>query len=223
MRKAYKTEVVRLFGDDALKGSSLAKLDNDTVHFMVTECKQPNFMNHCDRLTVPKDPVKTINQYTDHTTELYAKVNLALAADSDVLGNFSDFVTELRSSILTQPLFDDCLVYRGVELSPEEISQMERLGSFFIPSFTSTSVDPTKSYEKSHTMVIKLPYACKYSCSITPALSKFYHEEQEVLISCYSAFRLERIEPVNKSKTVLTLYLDEHLSSLPSLSPTTCQ
>ena len=173
-------------------------------------------MKYCSNIVPSLNPTSIINEYTNHTTEHYARVNLSLAADSNGLHKYSEYIPQLKSAIMSKPLLDDGYVYRGVELSDEEIEHMERLGSFFIPSFTSTSIDPSKAYERSSTMVIKLPYACKYACSITEDLSPFYNDEREVLISCYSAFRLERIEYENKSKRIL-LYLDEHLSCLPSL------
>jgi len=65
-------------------------------------------------------------------------------------------------------------------------------------------------------MIIKVPYACKYATSITEALSRYHNEEKEVLLSCYSAYILERVELVNNKKFI-HLYLDEHFTSLPSL------
>jgi hypothetical protein len=65
-------------------------------------------------------------------------------------------------------------------------------------------------------LVIKAPLFCKYACSITSELSKFHSTEKEVLISCYSAFVLERTEKVN-STTILTLWLDEFASGLERL------
>jgi len=162
--------------------------------------------------------VSTINKYTDHTTELYAKVNLALASDSVRLTEHGEFVAELRASILAKPLLNEDygLLFRGVDLSTVEVEQMERLSSFFIPSFTSTSVDPEKAYRKSHNLVIKVPYACHYACSITSDLSRFYGQEREVLLACYSAFTLERIEKVG-GKSVMTLYLNEFYSGLRNI------
>lgn len=144
-------------------------------------------------------------------------MNLALAADSPALAKHGEYIKELRSSILSMP-YDDSSSYlfRGVDLSPREISQMENLKSFFIPSFTSTSVDPDRAYAKDSTLIIKMPYGCKYGCTITPELSRYYAEEKEVLLSCYSAYTIEKVEKVNK-KRFITLYLDEHLSSLDSL------
>jgi hypothetical protein len=144
-------------------------------------------------------------------------VNLALASDSPILSQYGEYVKELRSSILSQP-FDDnsgCL-FRGVDLSPKEVAHMESLQSFFIPSFTSTSVDPDKAYAKNSTLVVKVPYGCKYGCSITSELSRYYSEEREVLLACYSAYTLERVEQVN-GKRLMTLYLDEHLSGKDNL------
>lgn len=214
--KAFKS----LLGEDALFGSSLAvedTVDDDTIHFLVTDTKQTNYKKHCDRIESSINGDGIINRYTDHPTQYYAKVNLALAADSNSLYDYKDYIPQLKSAILSKPLLDDGIVYRGVDLSPQEIEHMEKLNNFFIPSFTSTSIDSTKAYDKPALMVIKIPYGCLYACSITSNLSKYYNEEREVLLSCYSAFRLERIEHVNNKK-IITLYLDEHLSALPHLS-----
>src|SRR3990167_5985613 len=219
MKKAsYRGTVKRLLGDDALKDSSITSIDGETVNFLVTNQKQANYLRHCNQVKLVEDPVSVINQYTEHTTELYGKVNLALAADSHLLQTHGDYIASLRSSILTQPLFDDGVLYRGVDLSQQEIDKMEEMNDFFIPSFTSTSIDAKKAYEKSAIMVIKVPFACKYAASITEKLSKYHSQEKEVLLACYSAFHLERIEKVGRTK-VVSLFLDEHLTSFNSLVP----
>jgi len=206
-----------IMGRDALSDSSLAfKGTGETIDFMVTSQKQKHYLELCSSVILPTNPTTTINQYTDHTTQLYAKVNLALASDSHVIKNFSSYINELKASVISQPLLDDCVVYRGCNLSKREIDEMEKLGSFFIPSFTSTSIDRNKAYSKSALLVIKYPYSCKYMCSITDLLSKYYNQEKEVLISCYSAFRLERIEKTSTC-IILSLYLDEHLSAKDSI------
>ena len=212
----FSGDFSRLLGNDALEGSTIANLEGDTVHFMVTEEKQKNYWKYCDRIVSATHPVKTINRYTNHETEYYAKVNLALAADTRGLEEHADFIPQLRSSIFAKPLLDDGVVYRGVELSPQELSKMESLGCFFIPSFTSTSIESKRAYSRNSMMVIKLPYACQYACSITEELSRHYATEREVLIACYSAFRLERVERDNNTN-IVSLYLDEHLSALDTL------
>lgn len=56
------------------KNSSVAIEEGDVVHFLVTKTKQPNYLDYCNQIVASDDPVKTINQYTEHKTELYAKV-----------------------------------------------------------------------------------------------------------------------------------------------------
>lgn len=63
--------------------------------------------------------------------------------------------------------------YRGVDLSPREIEHMELLQNFYIPSFTSTSLDREKAYSKPCLLVIKTPYLCRAACSVTPELSQY--------------------------------------------------
>lgn len=217
MGSSHSKDVTRLLGEDAITGSTIAQLDNDIVNFFTPQHKQQNYSKFCDRIVSASDPVGIIRQYTDHVTEHFARVNLSLAADSTRLATYADYIPELRASILSQPLLDDVEVFRGVELTNAEIAHMEATQEFFIPSFTSTSVDPTKAYQRSAIMQIQLPYACKYACTITEDLSAHYHAEREVLLSCYSAFRMRRVEKVNNT-TILSLYLDEDLCALPSLN-----
>lgn len=206
----------KLLGENALKGATLSAQEGETIHFLVTNRKQPNYLEYCERIEHVSNPSEVINRYTAHETQLFLKVNLSLASDSPVLNEYGRYISKLRNAIFTQPLYDDGLLFRGVDLSKAEVKQMEELKTFFIPSFTSTSVDSTKSYNKNAMLVIKTSYASQYACSITPKLSKYYHEEREVLISCYSAFRFERIERVN-NVNVLTLYLDDLLSCMNHL------
>ena len=224
-RSCIKGTFSRLLGEDSVQksSSSLIKVKNDengeeVVDFLVTKLKQGNYQKYCSEFQPLEsfESTKIINQYTDHISELYAKVNLSLASDSQELQKYGEYISKLRNSIFSTPLYDHGLLYRGVELSDIEINEMESLQSFYIPSFTSTSVDSNKAYSKSSTMIIKVPFASKYACSITESLSKHYNDEKEVLLACYSAFRLERVEYVNNKKFV-SLYLDEHLSALPSL------
>lgn len=169
------------------QNSSLLVQEGDIMHFLVTASKQPQYRNHCNFITCADDPTSTILKYTEHTTELYAKINLCLASDSPSMKEYSAFIPELRASILAKPLLEHCFLYRGVDLrchsslithtyvtSQQEVDEMEKLGTFFIPSFTSTSVDPTKAYAKDTTLVIKTNYCSKYACSITADLSKYY-------------------------------------------------
>lgn len=216
MGNTKSSSYTRLLGTD-IENSSLAVADGDMVDFLVTYYKPQHYSKYCNEIVAALDPVTTINQYTEHTTELFAKVNLALAADSPSLATHGEYIKQLRSSILSMPYDDSSgYLFRGVDLSAREIDQMESLKSFFIPSFTSTSLDPNKAYAKDSTLVIKVPYGCKYGCSITEQLSRYYAEEKEVLIACYSAYTIEKVEKVN-SKRVITLYLDEHLTGLNSL------
>jgi len=198
------------------QGGALAVDDGDTVHFLVTQSKGKNYLEHCNKIRFPEDPIATLLQYTEHTNELYAKINLSLASDSTALNEHGTYIAELRSSVLAMPLLDDSVLYRGVDLSDIEIREMERLGRFFIPSFTSTSTDPDKVYEKDSVLRIKTAYLSRNACSITENLSKYHSTEKEVLIACYSAFQLERVELVGK-KNIITLFLDEFGSSCDRL------
>jgi hypothetical protein len=218
MRQVEDAQFEYIIGSAALQQSSLAHNAGDNVvEFLVTSQKQPNYLQHCNDVTEATDPVATINKYTDHTTQYFSHINLSLAADSPVISTHAPYIRDLRSSILSQPLLDSDILYRGVDLSKREMDEMEGLKTFFIPSFTSTSIDKDKAYSKPALLVIKTPLCCKYACSITPQLSKFYNTEREVLIACYSAFTLERVEKVNNT-SILTLWLDDFYSSLNRLA-----
>lgn len=82
-----------IIGDEALKCSSLAhNTGDDTVEFLVTSEKQRNYVEYCDGLIPALDPVQCINKYTDHTTQLFAHVNLSLAADSPAIKDHARYV-----------------------------------------------------------------------------------------------------------------------------------
>jgi len=206
----------KLFSKSTQQKPSFAVQDSTSIHFLATSAKGPNYLEFSNNVVLPEDPVKTLQMYTDHSNELYSEVNISLAADGYTISEHSKYIDELRASIIATPLLDDCVVYRGVQLSQLEIDTMVNLKRFFIPSFTSTTTDPTKIYKKNTTLVIKLPFMCKYACSITSNLSKYYESEKEVLIACYSAFFLESLEVINGAN-VITLSLDELGSSCNSL------
>lgn len=174
-------------------------------------------MEWCNDVVATVDPVVTLNRYTEHTNGLYKEINLALASDSEGLKQHGQYIQQLRASILMKPFLETGPLFRGVQLSKQEVDQMELLKHFYIPSFTSTSVESGKAYEKSAMLVINTSYCCKYACSVTQELSRYYNQEREVLLPCYTAFRLQRVEMVNK-KQVISLHLDEYSSSLDSLT-----
>eukprot|EP01123_Difflugia_compressa_P011262 TRINITY_DN4440_c0_g1_i1.p1 TRINITY_DN4440_c0_g1~~TRINITY_DN4440_c0_g1_i1.p1 ORF type:complete len:217 (-),score=36.27 TRINITY_DN4440_c0_g1_i1:72-722(-) len=198
------------------KTTNLAVNDGETVHFLVCNTKGNNYLSHCNEVVTPTDPVSVIQQYTDHTNNRYAEVNLNLASDASNIDQHANFIKQLRASILTMPLLEDSPFFRGVELSKLEIDQMEKLQRFFIPSFTSTSIDKDKAYDKNSMLIIKTGYMSRYGCSVTSDLSKYHSTEKEVLFCCYSAFILEKIEKVN-GVNLVTLFLDEFGSSCDKL------
>jgi len=202
------------------KGSNLAIDDGSgTMHFLVTQRKQPNYLAHAhDPITRVTDPVPIIRQHTEHTTQYYAKVNLSLAADSPSLAEHGGYIKQLRASIARCPrgILTYDVLYRGVDMSQLELDRMEGLGTFFVPSFTSTSVERTKAYQKSALLVIRACHTSNLACVLTQELSNYYKEEKEVLLACYSALHLERLEKVGKTN-VVSLYLDDFLSSLAQI------
>ena len=84
-------------------------------------------------------------------------------------------------------------LYRGVDLSEKELQEMESLGTFFLPSFTSTSKDREKAFgTKSHVLIIDAADA-RWTLEMNNELSIFHATENEVLLSCYSLFKLKAI------------------------------
>jgi len=210
------SEFTKTLGVD-LKGSCLAVEDKGIVNYLVTRRRESNYLKYCADIEVPSfDCAETIRKYTDHETKLYLKTNLSLASDSPTLAEHGLFANQLRQSILRHPFLEQGPLYRGVELGDLELQKMEELKDFFIPSFTSTSVNRSQAYSKNAMLVIRPTFACKSACSVTAELSKHYGDEHEVLIACYSGFRLERVEKVGNMK-VVTLYLDDYLSMLPQI------
>lgn len=164
MRATYagpSSSTAKYFMDKAgvSQKGSLAKQTGDTIHFYVTSSYAENFHRYCSEIVLPSDPVSVINQYTDHTNEKYAQINFALAADSPVLSEHGGYIADLRASILNQPFLEHTNLYRGVDLSDEEVEHMEKLNTFFIPSFTSTRyhglspilLTPSVSINRKHT------------------------------------------------------------------------
>eukprot|EP01001_Neometanema_parovale_P009240 NODE_5488_length_941_cov_139.459658_g5266_i0.p1 GENE.NODE_5488_length_941_cov_139.459658_g5266_i0~~NODE_5488_length_941_cov_139.459658_g5266_i0.p1 ORF type:complete len:268 (-),score=55.62 NODE_5488_length_941_cov_139.459658_g5266_i0:137-877(-) len=221
-----------------LDGSKLAAVEGDMVNFLVTQRKQDNYLKYCSGVVEgashkgmfpyeggpfaePDAVLDTIRLYTDHTTGLCTQVNLSLAADSPSIKKHADYIVALRDAIFQTPLLDDgCMpyLYRGVELADVELAEMERLKHFFIPSFTSTSSDRGKAYDKNALLVIK-PHHTKYAATIVPEMSKFYDAEKETLFACYTSYRLERVETVNKMR-LITLSVDDFATPQTSLSST---
>lgn len=182
------------------------------VHYLVTRSKQPNYLRYaCDPTVCADDPVAVINRYTEHESDLYQRVNLGLASDSSALEAHGEFIKQLRHSVLSMPLVSHTPLFRGVDMSEIELHQMESLGRFFIPSFTSTSISPDKAYAKNTTIVVHHTFGTLYGCTVTPELSPHAASEEEVLLPCYSAYDLERIERCN-GKNVVTLSLNDHFS-----------
>eukprot|EP01006_Ploeotia_vitrea_P038397 TRINITY_DN66234_c11_g1_i6.p1 TRINITY_DN66234_c11_g1~~TRINITY_DN66234_c11_g1_i6.p1 ORF type:complete len:250 (+),score=33.52 TRINITY_DN66234_c11_g1_i6:100-750(+) len=203
----------------------------DMTHFFVTSSQQPNYVHFCSGLDNHNNNnnmlqqesshskiVSTFQQYTRHETQLCTKVNLSLAADSTSLKQHGDFIRDLRQSILVSPmLHTGGTVFRGVDLSKQEISAIEGLGHFFFPSFTSTSVSRDKCYNKDALLVIKIGHNTRFGATMTPEFSPYAQDEEEVLLSCYTAMWLEKNEKV-AGKHILTLALDDYGCSLQSLS-----
>merc|ERR1711976_692254 len=117
------------------------------VDFLVTQHKQPNYLKHCLKRWSEFDIVETFQKYTSHESGLCTKVNLALACDSPDLNRHGTYIYQLNQAIrLTPNISQETRLFRGVSLSSTEVSEMEKLREFFIPSFTSTSVCFEKSY-----------------------------------------------------------------------------
>jgi len=194
--------------------SALLKRDGDRVDFMVTKRKQPNYLAYCkDPYQIaPMDPSSIVRRYTEHKSDLFAKVNLGLAVDSPSLSKTGSYIKQLHSSVLALPRLEHGPLYRGCDFSAAEVCEMERLKSFFIPSFTSCSCDRDKAYSRNTLLCIQLNYGHCGCCSITPELSDYFAEEREVLLCDYTAFIIHRVENVN-AKKLISLAASEYLGA----------
>ena len=206
VRKEFLTEKLGLNIDSFNKSSKFAvtkEEDSDTVHFLVSNRKGENYLKtiQLKKSKFEKDEaISIINKYTYHDTWYCTKINLLLASDSSDLEKEIEYVKKLDLSIKyfanKNPVkIPKC--FRGMEMSLKEYESFKLNEFSFIPSFLSTRQSQNKFYSASNhnaLIEIKLDYVPNNAIYVTEELSKYASEEEEVLFSCYSRFKVIKKE-----------------------------
>ena len=140
--------------------------------------------------------VEIIKKYTFHDTWYCTKVNLLLASDSDDLKIDAEYIKHLQLSIQNRakkmPVINKTC-FRGMHQSEKEFKAYELNEIMFIPSFLSTSKNQEKFYmAQNHNSLIEilLKNPPNNAINVDSELSVYSEEEEEVLFSCYSKFKV---------------------------------
>lgn len=173
--------------------------EDKIVHIKVVPEKLPNYIRYCTGWLAPgeipsaTEMVTTVKQYTEGPDWFCSKMNLALACDyGPKLQEFGMDIRRLKYCCGKMTGYNGPL-YRGLDLSAVEIGEMIKLKRFYFPSFTSASFDKNKAFKKSHILVLECSDA-SWTLLTNPSLSKYFSEEHEVIISCYTLFEFDKQE-----------------------------
>lgn len=190
--------------DNNFKAAALAKIDKDTgiVHFFpakqiskifTTYVKQSERFNYSE-----SEIIDIVKKYTTHDSWYCTKINLLLAADSIDLKDHKEYITKLiwciKKLAKIHPI-TETKCYRGYDCSKEEFDSYKLEENLFIPSFLSSSKNPKKFYQASNhntLMVINLLYRPNNAFVVNEKYSIYSEQEEEVLFSCYSKFRVKK-------------------------------
>lgn len=190
----------------------------DTVSIRVVRGMMPNFTSYCFRrgsVQYSRDQmIEFCRAYTGGPNWFCSKLNIGLAWDHKAsIIRHSECINGLRSAIeyfgrihkaveeYNGPKFTR--VFRGVDLTDEEFNEMKKVGHFYIPSFTSTSIDPSMAFDKNTTLEIDVASASHYM-EMDAEKSVYASTEQEVLLTCYSHYKIIRID---ETRTPRHIYL----------------
>merc|ERR1739845_41983 len=97
------------------------------------------------------------------------------------------FTPEEKYAIGKSPGFAGTL-FRGVDMSHEELAKMRDLGRFYMPSFTSTSRDQHKAFGDKNTLIIIDGNQATWTLKVSESDTDY--DEDEVLLSCYTLSEL---------------------------------
>jgi len=165
---------------------------NGIVSFEPLPSLSPHYVVHCCHPVVLSQG-EQIEAVCDYTADdgYCTEVNLALAADHlPSLEKNGPFIAKLNDAIVNLGQHLSGVVYRGVELSDHELQKMLSMGTFFLPSFTSTSLDnavaQSGDFEKNTLLIFDVSDA--FGLPITDEMSIF--EEEEVLLASYTQVQL---------------------------------
>lgn len=131
--------------------------------------------------------------------EFYDELNYALRKDTDQLVEFKPLISALREALRNHHAGGT--VYRGVNMTHREADLYKKGFQFLWPGFTSTSrdewiADRFGSWGEGVKVIFEIKLDGKGPKGVTWSrdISEFsqYPEEEEVLIYCYSGFRVSQ-------------------------------
>ena len=196
--------------EKSFEKSKLAKVDKETgiIHFFPAKKICQNFsqiIKSKEKFSFSGTEImEIVKKYTTHDSWYCSKINLLLAADSVDLKDHADYIRKLRWCIrklaIEYPI-KESKCYRGYDCSKEEFDAYKIGENFYIPSFLSSSKNPKKFYQASNhntIMIINLDYRPNNAFLVTGKFSIYAEQEEEVLFSCYSKFRVKK-KSINKN------------------------
>eukprot|EP00828_Plagiopyla_frontata_P033497 TRINITY_DN434_c0_g1_i3.p1 TRINITY_DN434_c0_g1~~TRINITY_DN434_c0_g1_i3.p1 ORF type:complete len:1103 (+),score=209.21 TRINITY_DN434_c0_g1_i3:125-3433(+) len=212
--------VQQLFDD-----AELAWVDeNGVVHFYPAERLGKYYQEFCVNDNIVKDMTddqitETVQQYTDHESKYYRKLNLFLASDNKELTTYALFTNKLNYSIRHLACYHPVTVptcYRGIHCSAYEMEHYQQNQTIYIPSFLSASQSLEHVYSESQNtlFVIILNEIPNNAFTVIQKYSPFAETEHEALFSAYSKFRIkEKSQNKNICGKVYEYYLVlEHIN-----------
>jgi len=188
--------------------------NKNVLSFLPADKKCPNYLEHCTG-KIPHDEVakitdkhiEEIKKYTEGTSvrELpyHLVLNIALASDADSLATYGPYIRKLKLCCGKYGKFKGT-VARWMNLTQDEVDGMANVartndGCFWMPSFMSCSKikDGAEAFKDGDTMMfVEIPEEYKWAMEVTREMSKYFDEEEEVLLSCWTRYQLVRTEEV---------------------------
>lgn len=149
---------------------------------------------------------RALKQYTENKNYVYSVLNFALSAHATTaLPVLIPAIRNLRNAIIHQQEKYRGIVYRGSVASASEVFWMIHKGTFYLPSFISTSTEESSAYWEPidfstnemrgrHNVmyVIDTREFPDYSTLIKDHQSNY--EEKENLLACYNLYEFQRYE-----------------------------
>jgi len=175
-------------------GGHSYQVSGGDVHFLPVEEELDNYVKYCtgwlDKSEMPnqKAMIKIVKKYTEGKQWFCSTINFALATDHRAtLREHGMYIRHLKYCCGKMQGYSG-EVYRGVDMSSKEVGQMKSLGTFYIPSFVSTSTDKDKVFSKNTLLIIDVSDA-PWTLLMNSTLSKYQDSESELLISCYTKYQ----------------------------------
>jgi len=184
------------------------------VSFFPVQEMLPTYKSLCDHWLPSADlpssatnMASIVRRYTGN--QIYLKLNIALAMDwPETIKEEAAYIQQLRYCVEELPGYSGPL-RRGMDLTPEEVQSFKDSGQegFLYPSFMSASKPIGGHFNNKNTILeIDATDGERITCDMatrtinaSPVQLSDYKSENEVLIKCYSRFRLiEVIEPVGQ-------------------------